>query len=229
MHRYHISHKFVVHHPYFEGERCLLGIEPTKATQSILNKHQLVWKQQGSATWVLVGNSSDARRTVTEILVFDLRPLETLFHYVTGADVEVEGTPSVSINPIGSYGIWAQLTVQFGEATINQVVELRLQTVLRYWEYLVVPNSYRAETPLRVRDESGHLQFEQVDRVTIDGQQALHFVSTTLVPLRERYPYKVKLCEGPMGNEQVLRHLECPAATSLSLFRANAITKFYTC
>lgn len=228
---YQISHKLRIHHPFFNGERCLLAVRPTAETHRLLERHRLAWKQQGPCEWILAAPVGDPRMPgQTLSLKFGLRPLSALFHYVTPPGATVRGAGMSSLRHVGAAGIWGSWELEFDPESDAQTTEINLQSVERYWEYLVVPATRRDGVPLRIREDTGALEFEQAERVMLDGkQQALRFVSTVPIALQEKYPFRVKLWEGEEGAEQLLRHLESPAAASTSLYKPDTITQYCNC
>lgn len=222
-------------HAYYGEGRSPIGLVPSGETKRFFEQWRMIWKQQGANRWILVGEMLREALPQRE-LVFGISPLEKQFYYVSGGVRENERVRMLPRQNIP--GVWKWVAIcpdwAFGQGA-EQILEqqeavIRVETVSRYFEYILIPRYHPAETEIRLREAQGKLEFGEGEPVALPGiVQAYRFCSREAVVLERGMLFRVQLWEERGEGERLIsEYIPHPEPDSGSVLKAeNVITTYF--
>lgn len=228
MNQYDTLYKFCIFHPYFDDEKCpVLHVQPEKGTFRILANHRCIFKQIAPNEWYILGEKpavADDWPHTHYALHFTATINDPGFFWYTPSPIptDIQGE-NICCHPgkdsLKTFDIQLDPPATPGQPTdLPRIYLLKYPQTSRPWEYLLIPRTRQNEKlTLLLADATGQITFTDPVPIRWNGIQAYKARSTTAIPLRARYPYKLQLYEkknfAPGGGDGIRRllHKQVPS------------------
>lgn len=242
MDTYRTLYSLRVEHDYFDRLVCRsLVLRLTATGIDLCRRRGLLFRQTGLNEWVLLYDSSGAGVDTssdcieTELCMVDpafvlytdwtaLRPdnayvleLPALSDAVEATEVIRESSEKRSIGS-GFCTIRIVMTEKLFAAAQRgtpMTCTLRFRARQCKWEYLLISHNMSCldSAQYLMEEQSGEITFTSFEKVNVYGKDALRTVSQEMIPMKEHYTCKLKVClsAGETGRRQVLlKHVPFP-------------------
>ncbi len=217
---------FRIRHAYFDNDEVAVALSATKETDTWLRRNKAVFRRDAPGNWsVCVPSGQLLHRE--EALRFEIRPQTKDFPYYSILDEEVYD--GWRIAPGDSPGVWKVIEIPAGDFAVREV-EIAIQTVEKYLEFLLIPKYNPPGIRLRLAEQRGELRFGEPEKVRLWNHEEVQRI-VSVWPLQMRYPRpaQVRLWEIRPGGERLLSEaVPLPACNSPSPFHPNnTITTYF--
>ncbi|TAJ12200.1 hypothetical protein DMA11_13700 [Marinilabiliaceae bacterium JC017] len=117
----------------------------------------------------------------------------------------------------------------------NQSYRIMIQfhSLKVFWEFVLIPRNYSEDQSLMIKEATESLQFTELEKkMLLSKQQAYRGLSSDLIPLKERYDYKVQVWETKKtGKRLIAAEVPLPMAGEFSLNtsrdKVRIVTKYF--
>lgn len=154
MNPFEILFRMTIHHSYYPERKCpVISIEPDPATRRLFHNYQYIFKRLDTHEWAIVGKKEENETATTPPPVrFQLTVTDPHFLYYTSSLLPEITTESglhfdVLTHSYKQHEIECKdllLRIEEG-ASLPLTCSLSYTTPQRYWEYLLIPRTGKAE------------------------------------------------------------------------------------
>lgn len=218
----HISHE------YYRDGSCPISLVPDRNTKQFLLKAGVLTRKAKLNEWIfLIQSDTFSFERLRELIedgfkkmIFGLYPLSDEFYYVSGSDNRITGAEFSTQNS-SVPGIWKniEITCKETENTKLNDVEVKLLTISKFWEYILIPKYNLFSQNIQLEEQQDKIQFQKVEKIQLfDGSEAFRISTTQRIKLNRIYSYRIKLLEIKNGGEKVLSNMiPCPRPEDFSV------------
>lgn len=219
-----ISHAFFIQ----EG---LCGIEliPYPATDSLLKKANVLWRQKEPDTWLLIkteAENEEVDQTTFMLeegscdLKFWLKPQSATFGYYTRMEEMKDNCWEIIRNkeaPIVQY--YLQISVDMQLICKTEEINIQIPTKEVYWAFILVPKHSNKSIDVELIEDNNKLKFTLPEKCEGESEKfAVKSTTVESIAMKEKYGYQISLWEKKNNGEKVLlyRQIPIPRIESLS-------------
>ncbi len=151
-----------------------------------------------------------------------LKPADNNFYFVSGHILAGSG-----YDILEDAALQRMIMLRTGQ----KAVTVKIQSVTKYYEYILFLQRLKAGLQLRITEAGGKLAFAEPEEVEWPaGKRAIRFVSTEKVTLAQKSSYTFNLIEASRyGEHMLLSNLRQPMPDNASFYDpVHAITIYYT-
>ena len=207
MDKYVVIANIKVIHEFFEDGICpMLDISMNSGTKELLYRRQILLKRTGISLWVLLC-SQEAQFANGDKVSLDFIYDDPRFIIYTAGKYEMmeDDKQKPDFNVV--YSVDIELST-----SLPKDIDVYFKANEAYWKYILIPRSgVENSKRLELTETTGMLKFREAENDKTMKQEARTFISQKPVPMRNHYPYNIKLNEMTDHGPKILkRKVESP-------------------
>lgn len=192
-----------ISHTYFKSGNCGVELKETASTGLLMKKAGILFRKQDPTTWVLLKARDKHNGLPVEDnllkLDFDLLPLSSEFYYYTRWEKPyLKGDGWVLRNQRNTCREKKYLQLRIPSFWTNETknIHLTIPSGNAFWEFILIPKYSTGNYPVELKESTANLNFSEPEEIPVPGEaKAFRSITTSPIPMRNTYNYKISLWE----------------------------------
>ncbi|WP_165021218.1 hypothetical protein [Dysgonomonas sp. ZJ279] len=200
--RYYIWFTIHITHEYYDNENCPIVLAPSRETILFFRRNRIIYKMTEQNKWILLAQSEDFIMDTTDTLCFEMIPQDNIFYYVTELPQQA-GTENYILEKNSVVGKWMNVLIPSG--SINEEIDIKLESKLKYWEFIIIPRYTANNANLRIEEKRDRIKFGDIEETQFPRVGKAFRVSTVEKnKAKETQDYVIRLYEIRSNGERLL-------------------------